>query len=151
MSITPQTEYKDVNIGDKNYRLHKMTSRAAREYITQISSIVPFKGLGDYKLNEELLLKMLKFVGVVLQDGNVLYLTTPELVDNHTIIETLLLLEKEMIVYNFGFFPLGKILGSFEGFAQKLPPLISKILTDSLGQLLQKEKPRSTNSKRSIA
>lgn len=128
------------------YVLHKFPAVAGREIVAKY----PLSGLpklGDYKVNEETMLKLMAYVGVKQDNGNVLMLTTRALVDNHVQgWETLAKLEMGMLEYNCSFFGNGRASGFFDGIAQKLPQLITQILTDSLQQSLAKSKQHSTNS-----
>jgi hypothetical protein len=125
---------------EKTYILSKFPAIAGREIVAKY----PLSGLpklGDYAVNEETMLKLMAFVGVPDASGNVLPLSTRALVDNHvTDWETLAKLEVGMMEYNCSFFGNGRVSGFFEGIAQKLPTLITQILTDSLQQLSAKNK-----------
>ena len=75
-----------------------------------------------------------------------LLLTTQALIDNHVKDwETLMTLEKEMLVYNCSFFQDGRLSGFFADFAQNLPQWITKISTVLSAQLSNQEKQHFTN------
>lgn len=120
---------------EKTFILHKFPAVEGREIVTQYPlSALP--KLGDYKVNEEIMLKLLSYVGVRNDDtGNVLMLTTRALVNNHVPdFEALMRLEAAMLEYNCSFFANGKVLTFFEAIAAKAQTLISKTLTDLLPQ-----------------
>jgi hypothetical protein len=128
---------------EKTFILSKFPAVAGREIVAKY----PLSGmpkLGDYAVNEETMLKLMAFVAVppTNPDAPPLQLVTRALVDSHVPDwETLAKVEIAMMEYNVSFFGSGRASGFFEGIAQKLPSLITKILTDSLQQLSQKNKP----------
>jgi hypothetical protein len=135
---------KEIEINGKNFILSKFPAIAGREIVAKY----PLSGLpklGDYAVNEETMLKLMAYVAVD-TGGQKLPLTTRALVDNHVgDWETLAKVEMAMLEYNCSFFQNGRIRSFFQDIAQKLPALISKILTDSLQALSQTEKPPTTN------
>lgn len=139
-------EPKPIVIDDKEFILSKFPAVAGREIIAKypISSIPK---LGDYKVNEETMLKLMHYVAVTIEPGpRELRLSTVALIDNHVKNwETLAKLEMAMLEYNCSFFRNGRVSTFFDTIAQKLPASISKILTDLLPQLSQTAKPLSTN------
>lgn len=146
----PLLETKEVTIKlqsgeEKTYLLSKFPAIQGREIVTQYPlSAMP--KVGDYKVNEEIAIKLLSFVAV-LRDGEPLQLTTRQLIDNHIPDwETMARLEIAMMEYNCSFFANGRASTFFERIAQSLPQLISKILTDSLAQSSTKNRPATTNS-----
>ena len=141
---------KDIEIVDqegekRTYVLSKFDAISGREICTQYPlSALP--KLGDYPRNEELAFKIMTFVGVRLGD-TVQPFMTKALIKNHVPDwETLLKIEKAMIEYNCSFFLDGSLSTFLGVLAKKIPPLISKILMDSLAQSLPARSPPSTNS-----
>ena len=133
---------------EKAYTISKFPAVAGREIVSKYP-IANMPKLGDYAVSEEIMLKLMCYVGV---EGNtgIMPLNSKALVDNHVPEwETLAKLEAAMMDYNCSFFQNGKASTFLGTLATKAEELISSILTDSLGQLSQAEKPRSTNSKRS--
>ncbi|WP_338910794.1 hypothetical protein [Mycetohabitans rhizoxinica] len=129
---------------DRPYILSKFPAIAGREIVSQYPiSAVP--KLGDYKTNEALMLKIMGFVAVPLDNGE-LRLSTAVLVDNHVPdYETLMKIEFHMMDYNTSFFSSGKVstfLGNVEG---KAIAWISKTLTHLLERSFLKDVPRSRN------
>lgn len=126
--------------GTKSFIISKIPAVAGREILTQwpISAIPK---LGDYSRNEELMLKMLCYVAVPTENGEI-KLTTRVLVDNHVPdFETLGRIEVAMLEYNCSFFGKGGAL-IFSDFAKILKSWITQTLTDSLGQSSRKAKRR---------
>jgi len=124
---------------EKTFVLHKFPAVEGREIVTQYPlSALP--KLGDYKVNEEIMLKLLSYVGVPNAEGGpALMLTTRALVNNHVPdFEALMRLEAAMLEYNCSFFGNGKVSTFFEVIVAKCQTLISKTLTDSLQQLSRK-------------
>jgi hypothetical protein len=137
-------EPQDIEINGRHFILTKFTPIAGREIITKYP-VSNLPKLGEYNISEETMLKLMSFVYVQAGDKQ-LPLTTKALVDNHTgSWETLVKLEYAMLEYNCSFLQNGSLSGFFSTIAQKLPTLISKILTDSLAQLSPADRPPSTN------
>ena len=128
-------------IDGKKFILSKFPARAGREIVSQY----PFSGMpkiGDYRLNESLMLKLMCYVAVPMDNAAPVQLTTGELVDNHAgSWETLAKIEYEMMVYNCSFFSDGRASDFLDGLAQKAEQWISQMLTSSLAQSSQAEKP----------
>lgn len=136
----------DKEIDGKVFVLSKFPAVAGREIVAKY----PLSGmpkLGDYKVNEETMLKLMAYVAVRLDNGTTLQLSTRALVDNHVPSwETLAKVEWAMMEYNCSFFGNGRASTFFEGIAQRLPSMITSILTDLSLQLSAKSKQPSTNS-----
>jgi hypothetical protein len=127
------------NGGTKQFLISKFPAVAGREIVAKYPlSAMP--KLGDYAVNEETMLKLMAYVEVQTGDTKIA-LTTRALIDNHVPDwECLGRIELEMMQYNCSFFRNGSISSFFGNIAQKLPALITKILTDSLQPLSAKSK-----------
>ena len=139
---------KDMNGQDRNFVISKMPYYPAREVVSQFVPTLTPK-VGNYKENEKLSLLMMKYVAVVLPDGQQINLVTQALVENHVDLLTGGTLEKEMLEYNAGFFLLGAISTFFGSFRTSAEQLISKISMGLQERSSQREGRPSTNSKRS--
>ena len=139
-------EPKEIEIDGKTFILSKFPAIAGREIVARYTSSALPK-LGDYKINEEIMHKIMCYVGVKLNDkAPPLMLTTAALIDNHTKSwETLGKLEVAMMEYNCSFFRNGRISTFFQDVAQNIPAWISKMLMALSEQSLPTEKPSSTN------
>lgn len=116
----------------KSYVLTKFPAIAGREIVTQYPT-TGIPKVGEYKQNEEIMLKLMAFVGVRQENGTVLMLTTRELVNNHCPdFETLMKLEWAMMEYNCSFFRNGVASGLLSNLSGKVQQLITKTLTDLL-------------------
>lgn len=137
-------EPKDVTIDGKHFVLSKFPAVSGREIIAKY----PLTGLpkiGDYKLNEETMFKLMAFVAVKINDVRI-PLNTPELINNHTgNWETLAKIEVAMMEYNCSFFQNGRVSTFLNDTAQNIPRWIIKTLTSLSQQLSQTEKPPSMN------
>lgn len=126
-------EPKEFEISGKTFVLSKFPATVGRELlVTYVPSGMP--KVGDYNTNEALMLKIMSYVGVMV-DGRdePLKLTTRQLVDNHVPDgETLMKLEMAMASYNFSFFGNGQLSGFLEQVTERLTGTLSKILTDLL-------------------
>lgn len=135
-------EPKELELEGKTYILSKFPAIAGREIIAKYP-VANMPKLGDYGVSEETMLKLMAFVAVKTDNGEI-KLTTRALIDNHvTSWEALAKLEWAMMEYNCSFFQNGKASTFFEGIAAKLPQLISKTLTDLSVQSSAKAKQPS--------
>lgn len=127
---------KEISIpdGDGNERifiLSKFDAVAGREIVFQYP-MTALPKVGDYKLNEELMFKLMSYVAVPSENGTPLRLTTRALVNNHCPDwESLYAVEKEMMKYNCSFFRNGRISNFFDDVAQIFKAKITEILTRS--------------------
>lgn len=138
-------EPKELQIGDRTFIISKFPAVAGREIIAKY----PTSGLpklGDYQVNEETMLKLMSYVAVPQDARPPQRLNDKRLVDNHVLDwEALAKIELAMLEYNCSFLQNGRALTFLEDIAQKLPTFVTKIVTDSLRQLSETEKPRSEN------
>lgn len=137
--MSEKREPKEVEIDGVNFIMSKFPAVSGREIITQY----PTSGLpkiGDYKTNEELMLKIMSYV-YVKKDGHEIKLENKTLVDNHMPSwETLVKLEWEMMAYNCSFLANGKALNFFKLLSDLAGQKIIEILTRSLAQSSQAAK-----------
>lgn len=133
---------------EKIFILSKFPAVAGREIIFKYpTSAIP--KLGEYKTNEETMLKILSYVGIPsTQQGNqCMTLHSQSLIDSHVgDWETLFQIEIAMMEYNCSFFGNGGFSNWVFGLFQKLPQYLTKILMSSSESLSQTEKQPSTNS-----
>lgn len=131
--------------GKLTFILSKFPATVGREIITQY----PTSGMpkvGDYKLNEELMFKLLSFVAVKLPSGEPLELSTRALVDNHIPDwETLMKVEWAMMEYNCSFFQDGKMSNILGRLLPKVEGFLTKTLTQFVQSLQEKDSRVSTN------
>lgn len=140
--------------GEKTFILSKFPAIAGREIITQYP-VTAMPKIGDYKTNEELMLKIMAFVGVPREGGEPLRLTTRELVDNHVPDwEALVRLEIAMMDYNCAFFSDGRASAFLASAVSTALPWITSTLTglsESLSRAAQQpggSSKRATPSKK---
>jgi hypothetical protein len=123
------------------FTISRLPATVAREVITQYPvSAVP--KMGDYGRNEELMLKMMRYVGIPGKgrDGATLMLETRALIDSHIPdFETLIRLEMAMLEKNCSFFAQGRASNFLGSLASKVQALITSTLTDSLRSLSKKD------------
>lgn len=134
------------DIGGKTYTLSKFPAIAGRE-IVALYPVSAIPRVGEYKVNEETMLKLMSHVYVRVGE-QLLPLSNRTLVDNHVKDwEVLAQIELAMMEYNVSFFRDGRISTFLKDIVQKLPQLISKILTDLPAQSSAKESnpPRIKN------
>lgn len=138
-------EPKEIEIDGKTFILSKFPAVAGREIIAKYP-LTALPKVGEYELNQETMLKLMSYVGVLAGGDQPLMLKTQSLIDNHVQSwETLAKIEMAMMEYNCSFFQNGKISGFLNGLEEMIPELITKILTQCLDSSLAKEKQPSTN------
>ena len=135
----------DLNGTEKTYTISKLPATVGREVVaTYPVSAMP--KLGEYSVNEAVMLKMMSYVKAPLDDGGDIALTTKALIDNHCADwQVLAKLEMAMLEYNTSFFGRGKISGFLDDVAAKVPQLITQILTDLSAPSSAPTRPPSTN------
>ncbi len=128
---------------ERIYVVSRMPATQGREVFTQyVSANIP--KVGSYDVSQELMLKLMAFVGVVREGEAPLMLTTKTLVDNHVPDwETLGKLELAMMEHKCSFFRNGKGLNFLKGFVLKAQSSLTETLTALLGQYLPAGKPPS--------
>lgn len=130
---------KEIEVNGKTYIISRIPAVEAREIVTQYP-ITGMPKLGDYKMNEELMFKLMSYVSVPVGDLTIA-LTNKSLINNHVEnFEVLLTLEAKMMEYNVSFFQDGRISSFFDDIAQKVPQWILKIWTALSEQSLPTEK-----------
>lgn len=138
-------EPKEIEIRGKKYVISKLPATVGREVLFKYpTSNLP--KVGDYNVSHEIMLKLLSYTAVVLEDGRQIELNTQSLVDNHVPnAETLILLEKEMFMYNYDFFQNGTASAFLQALEKRAIQKGSEILTTLLAQLSHQVKQPSTN------
>lgn len=144
-----ETQIKLQDGTTKMFVLHKFPAIAGREIIAKYP-LTSMPKVGDYATNEETMLKLMSFVGVTQDNGNVLMLTTKALVENHVPDwEALARIEMGMIEYNCSFFSNGAASTLLDSLRQKAESMIPRMLTNLLQQLSSLDKPPSESSGKS--
>lgn len=140
-----ETTIKTQKGEDRVYLLSKFPAVDGREIIAKYPlSAMP--KLGDYKVNEETMLKLMNYVAVPREGAEPLRLNTRALVDNHVPDwETLARIEKAMMEMNCSFFGDGRALSFLQGIAQQGKEWASETLIPLLAQSLKAGKPPSKN------
>jgi len=137
-------EPKQIEVNGRKFIIHKFPAIEGREIICNYP-LTSLPKVGEYKANQEIMLKLMKYVSVPINDITIA-LANEALINQHTRDwETLMKLEAAVIEYNCSFFQNGLASTFLSGLAQKVPAWITKTLMDSLEQLSQKEKPLTTN------
>jgi len=132
-------EPKEIQIDGKTYIISKFPAVAGREIVTQYP-ITAAPKIGNYEVNEELMLKLMCFVAVPMPAGDPLALTERNLVDNHVPnFEVLMKLEWAVLNYNCSFFASGQAQSFLESLANKVQSLIMSTLTDFSAKLSAKD------------
>lgn len=147
--IKPKTvAVKDMDGGEKEFVLSRFPATVGREIVAKYPmSNMP--KLGDYGVSTEAMHLLFRYVGVPQDDGSVLMLETPALIDNHVSDgEQLIRLELEMLQYNTSFFGLASKFDSLESVLDFLAPWIIKTLMPLLQQSLPAGTQATENFKR---
>jgi hypothetical protein len=127
---------KEITLTDQDgrprqYTISKFPAVEGREIVAKYP-ISALPKLGDYKVSEETMLKLMCYVAVTNSNGTPLPLITRALVNNHVPdFETLAKLEMAMMEYNCSFFRDARISNFLNEFAQKVLASLSKTLTPS--------------------
>ena len=139
-------EPKEVEIEDKvanvkkTFVISKIPAFQARTIMLQYVPTQLMNFNKDEAKVEEMIMKLLFYVGVKLEDGRVLRLETRDLINNHCpSFETIIQLEGQMIDYNTSFFRDGKGLAFFQRLEALATEKITGILTVLSDRLLQKK------------
>lgn len=132
---------------EKAFIISRLPATVAREVVAKYpTSALP--KIGDYQVSEETMLLLMKYVAVVVNDGQQLVLSTKSLVDNHVDdVTQLLRLEYLMLEENTGFFGQGGKSGFLESLLKKVLKSALPMLTPLLQQLSQADSPASPSSK----
>lgn len=134
---------KDLDGNEVTFTISRFPTVAGREITTQypVSSVPK---LGDYKINEDLMRRMMGYVEAYKPDGGKIRLTTDALINNHVPdANAQLCLEWEVMGYNTNFFGAGKTLSFFTGLRGTLMESATSTLTALSEALLQAIKQRS--------
>lgn len=133
---------KEIEIKGCKFIISQMPCTVAQEVAFKLPpGLIPI--MGNFTQAEEMYVKMLSFCERVYDDGRHIKLISKDIIDNNLPdFETLLLLEKEVIEYNFGFFDTEKLLTLLNGLLSRVESKVSGILTDLLDRLLSAEKQR---------
>lgn len=130
------------------FNIGKFPATVGREIISKYP-IANMPKLGEYKVSEETMLKLMNYVERI-YDDRVQELTNRTLIDNHIPSwEVLVKLEAYVLDYNCSFFDLGKVLNSLKEWKALAKPKNIKTLMDSLVSLSQAAGQPSTNSEQS--
>lgn len=139
-------EEKKVEIDGKEFVISKLPATVGREILYKYTSAG--KNIltdGSYAVSEEVMLKLMSYVGVYV-DNRLVEFKTAEIINNHVkSAMTLLKLEKEMWSYNFDFFTPDKISTFFSKLSDLTEHKTTEILTDLLGKLSQTAKQVTKN------
>jgi hypothetical protein len=113
---------------EKTFIISKFPAIQGREIICKY----PLSGvpkIGDYAVNEETMVKLMSFVAIPTDSGE-LRLTTKALIDNHVDDwEALAKIELAMLEYNCSFFRKGILSDFLTRITEKLPHIIQSTLT----------------------
>ena len=123
------------------FNISKLPATVGREIITQYP-VANIPKIGEYKVSEEIMLKLLSYTERIYPDKEQPQpLTNKTLIDNHIPNwEVLCRLEFEMINYNCSFFKNGKGLDSLMKLIALAQPKIIETLTGLSEQLSQAKK-----------
>ena len=133
---------KEVDIKGCKFIISQMPCTVAQEVAFKLPpGLIPI--MGNFTQAEDMYVKMLSFCERVYDDGRHVKLISKDIIDNNLPdFETLLLLEREVIEYNFGFFDTEKLLTLLNGLLSRVESKVSGILTDLLDKLLSAEGQR---------
>ena len=129
--IQPQ----EIEVRGKRYNISKFPAVAGREII-QLYPVANIPKIGDLKESKTAMLMLMQYVEAFCADGTPVRLTTETLVNNHVPDwETLVTLEKEMLVYNCSFFQHGSLSAFLSALRNGDAAKIIEMLTPLLDRL----------------
>lgn len=139
-------EPKDIELNGKKFTISKFPAFDGYEIMIRYIP-VHFANLnGDFNKIKEMVLKVMKYVAVILPDGRKVRLETEDLINNHLSNgEEIMELVAQIMDYNTSFFKNGKgstFFGRLENLATQK---VTEILTLFADNLLQKTKQPSGN------
>lgn len=142
---TEEVKIKGFDKVERTFLLSKIPATTSMEIVVQYS-----KGLlpGDsFKLTEAMAFKIMNYVAVPnpVKDKPPLRLSTEELINNHCDFHTYAKLQRAMAQYNWGFFLSDDLSDFWLRFRDMLRVSFTRIITDSLRQSSQPEKPPLQN------
>lgn len=149
----PLLEPKHIEITDgegkiRHFILSKFDAVEGREIVTNYP-IQNMPKIGDYKVSEEIMVKLMSYVAVETGEpgqSKIIRLSNRALINNHVRDwELLAKLEMVMLQYNCSFFRDGSISTLFESIGQMFIKKISEISTLLSEQSSQAAKQHSTN------
>lgn len=127
-------EPKEVEIDGKNFIISKFPAFDGREIILHYAK-AHILNMNDVQKQEDIVIKLMNFVAVKLEDDRILRLSTRALINNHLPSwETLAKIEAEMMTYNCSFFQNGEGLN----FLKRLEAFAQNKITEMLINLSQK-------------
>lgn len=129
---------KRVEIDSKEFVISKLPATVGREILFKYTSAGKnILSDGSYAVSEEVMLKLMSYVGVYI-DNRLVEFKTADIINNHVkSAMTLLKIEKEMWSYNFDFFTPDKISAFFtklNELAEHKTTEILTVLSDKLSQ-----------------
>lgn len=126
---------KEIDVNGYKFIISQMPCTVAQEVAFKLPpGLIPI--MGNFTQAEDMYVKMLSFCERVYDDGKHIKLINKTVIDNHIPdFQTLLLLEREVIEYNYGFFNPEKLLDLLNGLLSHAESRVSKILTDLLDKL----------------
>lgn len=126
---------KEIEVRGRKYTISKLPATVGREVLFKYSTSNLPK-VGDYKDSDYIMQKLMSYVAVNVE-GREIQLTTEDLINNHIPdAETLILLEKEMMKYNYDFFTDGKASSFLQMLAERTEAKTTEMLTLFLDKLL---------------
>ena len=128
---------KQIEIKGVKFIISQLPCTVAQEIAVKLPpGVLPI--VGNFTQAEEMYVKMLSYCERLYDDGRHVKLISKDIIDNNVPdFETLLLLEREVIEYNYGFFDIEKVLSLLNGFLSRVESSSSKMLTDLLDKFLQ--------------
>jgi len=130
---------------ERVYVLSKVPAVEGREILAKYTgSAIP--KMGDYGINEEMMLKLMSYVSAKDKENKDVRLSNQTLINNHVrTTMDLMKLEDQMFFYNYGFFLREKVLNLFDAILQMVKEKLQEMSMASLRPSSLPERPLSTN------
>ena len=142
----PLLDPQELELNGRTYLIGKWPAVAGREIIAGYP-LTALPKIGEYKANEEIMLKLMAHVAVMQPNGEPLTLGSRALVDNHVPDwETLAKIEFAALERNCSFFRDGRLSGFLANAGRMARSWITQTLTASLAPLSRPASPLGSTS-----
>lgn len=131
-------ELKRIDDTIGKFEIRQWGALDATRYVATYPASLSLSGtkIGSYKMSEDILIDMFKYVSVILNDDIKIALNTRDLIDNHVgDFVTLQALTREMFDFNTGFFTNGNHLNFLTMIIKGVATAIGEIVTETSQKL----------------
>lgn len=143
---TKEVTLKSGHGDERTFRIGSFPAIAGREIVTQYPHTAMPK-IGEYKANEDLMVKLMGYAERVFDDGEPIRLSSRTLIDNHVPdFEMLMKLEWAIMEHNCSFFRNGVLSSVLERGAAAVPDLLTSLIVTVSQRLSSARDSRPSSS-----